>query len=487
MNSPAMDTCRILQAFLLAIVLTLVGCGGGGGLGIVAGTGGGIGGTGVAMGSVTGFGSVIMVGRELDTTGATFTINGAPGNQSDLEVGQVVRAEVDFSDNTASKIEYAETTRGPVQSIDPVAGTFEVLGQSVITNGGTFFNGTSMATLMAGEIIEVSGERNGAKQIVASFVRLRTAVSEYRVIGVVENLSGNTFRIDGLTVDFSMANLSDLSSGQPSSGLIVEVEGAAADFNAATSSLVAASVGDGLFANVEPEDELEIEGVITSFTSANDFVVQAQRVNTNGSTLLEFDDGSPASNTDLGLNVKVEVEGDIDASGVLQADKVIVKPNNDVRLSALVEDVDASAGTLTMLGLVVNVTSLTSFEDDSSIRQEPFGLQHISAGQYLEVRGFLLGNTDIIAAQIERDDFDISDLRVEIRGPVDDVNPVQTRVTVLGIGLDTDNDTEFEGPQENALTSTAFYDLVEVGDIVEGRWDNFTSPLAPLDELGLED
>ena len=46
--------------------------------------------TGIAQGPISTFGSVVVNGVRYDTSSATFTINGTPGTQDDLSVGQVI-------------------------------------------------------------------------------------------------------------------------------------------------------------------------------------------------------------------------------------------------------------------------------------------------------------------------------------------------------------------------------------------------------------
>ncbi len=96
----------------LAILLALYGCGGGGGSLASAGDGG-ISGTGMAVGSVTGFGSVFVNGTEFDTSAATIVVDGNGATQNDLRVGQVVVVNANFSDGKASRVEYRARIRAP--------------------------------------------------------------------------------------------------------------------------------------------------------------------------------------------------------------------------------------------------------------------------------------------------------------------------------------------------------------------------------------
>ena len=87
-----------INTLIYALILTLVAsCGGGGSdsTPIVEPPPpppptGGIGRTGIAMGPISTFGSVVVNGVRYETTTANFTVNGSPGTQDDLRVGQVI-------------------------------------------------------------------------------------------------------------------------------------------------------------------------------------------------------------------------------------------------------------------------------------------------------------------------------------------------------------------------------------------------------------
>ena len=69
-----------------------------------------------AFGTVTAFGSVVVNGVRYDTAGATFTIDGAPGMESDLGLGDVVLIEgsIDSSGTTgtADNVTYDDAVEG---------------------------------------------------------------------------------------------------------------------------------------------------------------------------------------------------------------------------------------------------------------------------------------------------------------------------------------------------------------------------------------
>ena len=89
-----MNSIMTRYVYTLAAMLTIAGCGGGGGGSPTAG----IDRTGApnpaapaaALGTVTAFGSVVVNGVHYETSNAAFTIDGATGTQADLDIGDVV-------------------------------------------------------------------------------------------------------------------------------------------------------------------------------------------------------------------------------------------------------------------------------------------------------------------------------------------------------------------------------------------------------------
>ncbi len=481
---------KFIYSIIIAVVLFLSACSGGGGGG--TSSSGGIGGTGVArgitLGSIDAFSSIIVNGVEFSTNGATFTINGAPAIESNLEIGQVVRAEVDFSALTASRVDYAETVRGPVQAVDFVNRTMTVLNQTIFINDTTsFFNNVPFDAANFVENVtqvEISGVRTVAGEIVASYIRIRNGTTEYRVIGHVDNLNvaANTFDIFGpatrLTVNFAASNQGNLSNVL-ANGLVVEAIGPVAAF--AGNTLTASDLEDGLELNAVVGDQAEVEGIITLFNSIADFEVNGQEVNGFAATI-EFENGLPANVADLAANVKVEVEGTIDGFNVIQATRIIIKPDSFIRITANTDATDVAAQTITLLGETINVTPTTRFEDKSAIGLPQFGLGDIMTGDYIEMRGSFIGAL-LVATRIERED---PDTEVELQGIVDTFL-VNTSVTILGNSLIVDAGTLYFDENDNAITAAAFFAAISVGSIVKAEWDPFGGLATAVDEFSIEE
>ena len=132
-----MNNKVVFPALLLSSSCLLVACGGGGGSSSSSSPS-----TSVAaadrtvVGTVDGFGSVIVDGVHYSSTDTAFEINDQVGVESQLRVGQrvVVQGSDDGVEGVATRISYDADIRGPVVSVDAAAGTLVILGQTVLTD-----------------------------------------------------------------------------------------------------------------------------------------------------------------------------------------------------------------------------------------------------------------------------------------------------------------------------------------------------------------
>jgi hypothetical protein len=301
----------------------------------------------------------------------------------------------------------------------------------------------------------------------------------FEVTGAVADLDAavKRFHIVALTVDYSAAQLDDLPGGAPANGLVVEAKG-----TLDASGVLHATRVEGKARDMQGDDndEGELEGAITRFVSATDFDVNGQRVTTNAQT--QFEHGTSA---DLALDVRVEVEGSI-ANGVLVARKIEFKEQEmegNLRVTGPVGTVDAAAGTFTVIGVTVQTSNSTRFEDHGGEHMRTFNVAALHAGDFVEVRGTAgsVANS-IAAARVERED---QQDRVELRGIASNVAAPQ--LTILGVTVTSNSSTEFENEQEAPITAEQFFAQAP-GKLVSAKGQiNGTTLLARTLELEGED
>jgi len=156
---------RTLVCWLLAATTAvLVACGGGD---VTTAGGVGSGGTGLAEGTVTGLGSVIVDGITYTETNATVVADNESGQPSnaDLQLGQRVRLVYGQANgaDTASRIEVLPQLKGPITGVASAAGQLKVMGQTVQvqstgTQSQTVLAGVaSVSALAVGDVVEVHG------------------------------------------------------------------------------------------------------------------------------------------------------------------------------------------------------------------------------------------------------------------------------------------------------------------------------------------
>lgn len=441
---------------LAALPSVLLACGGGGG---GANDGGapivGIdrGGVTISQGPINGFGSVIVNGVRYSTTGATITIDDRPGTESDLRVGQVVRVEgtVDATGTagTARSIAFNDDVEGPVHSINAAAAQLVVLGQTVQVGRSTSFDDSisprSLDGLAVGDRIEVSGLVNADGLIAATRIERQPPLATVEVKGSARAVDSNARRLNIglLTVDYSIAQLSNFAAGVPVNGDLIEAHGSLD----AAGVLIATRL-ERRSASLEgtTDDSADLEGLVTRYVSSLDFDVAGQRVTTTGTTVYE---GGGAANLALGANV--EVEGGFAANASLVASRIEFRRESDVEISALVDSVNVTAGSLVVLGATVRTNALTRFEDHSDADLPRFSLADLRAGDYVELSAYEDGS-GLLASLLERDD---ADDRIEVEGPVGAV--AAPDFTIAGIRITTNDRTEFRDNDGGSISAASFF------------------------------
>ncbi|MFN0304068.1 MAG: DUF5666 domain-containing protein [Burkholderiales bacterium] len=218
---------------MMSALALLVSCGGGsdGGSstssGSPTGTTGGTriddGGATVAVGTVTGFGSVIVDGVRFNDSAATVEVETEPGapvsiRSRDLKIGQT--ATVTFTGNesnaNAQSIRIEGEIVGSVDSVDAAGGKLVVSGQDVRTNVDatkgrvTVFDGfQSLADVKVGDRIEVHGTPQVDAVTKAIFVQatrieLKADAKPFvRLTGTIAGLAANTFELGAMKISFA--------------------------------------------------------------------------------------------------------------------------------------------------------------------------------------------------------------------------------------------------------------------------------------------
>lgn len=467
---------RLLPAVVLTAIV--VACGGGyGGMGSSSTAPPATGApASVSVGAITGFGSVHLNGKRFETTGAMIKVDGLTATQGDLHVGEVieVKGHHDSTTNTdvADEIEMHSNVQGPVISIDTKAQTLVVLGQTVIVSATTSFDDSispaSLAGITIGDILEVSGMPATNGDVQATRIERKPAGAHFQVIGIATSTDGaaKTMKINALTVDFSAATLIDFPTTGPKDGDLVEADGKTLG-PAGELKATRLELRTGKELKADTDGGAEIEGLVTRFASAADFDVGGRPVSTSSNTT--FEGGTV---TDVALNVRVEVEGTVDAMGVLADTKVQIERAAGIQILAQADAVNASAGTAMVLGLEVSVTAMTRFEDHSSEKVNTFSLSDVHTGDWLEVRGTEspAGSNMVVATRFERRD---AQPNVRLAGVVK--TALQPSMTILSVNVATTASTQFTDASGASTSAAAFFTgLIGQTASVLGSWNGTT-------------
>lgn len=463
---------------------------------------GGMSGTGISQGSINSFGSIFVNAVEWDTTDATIEVDGAPGSESDLRLGMVVRVEGDRSQDglsgEARRVEFDDAIEGPIEAapVETVPGvekTFSVLGTTVVAHvDQTKYAGeATFATLAADDIVEVSGFVDAAGAVRATRIEGKPSTVRVELRGevasLVKNLDGSgDFALGTITIHYlASTTFEDLSRTSLVEGGLVEVAG---DLRPTGDEVDATRIeGESRGFGSDDSDDVDLEGIVVLCPESPDYCVSGVPV-----------DDSDATYDPLGFQPmpgdRVECEGRLE-NGVLIATRVESENEEDnprdVRIDAEVTSVNPTARTLVVLGVTISADGDTDLEDDSDVDDENLTFAELAIGDFLEIEAVSTGISSARAISIEREDAEVGDDDVRLEGPVTAIDPDLPSLAILGQSVPLDAGTVYRDDLGQTRTEEEFFRNpgdVQLGDIVRARDEDAAdfSTLIESDEVEID-
>lgn len=387
-TTAALSLAAVLALLLLATVLP--GCGGVDS----GGTGQTVEDPSTTSGRLSGFGSVIVNGLRFDDDQAiVIDDDGVMHPRSDLRLGMVVEVQGRLRGNsgqgTARQIQFGHEIAGPVESVDVPGSTLVVLGQTVLVDADTLFDGyaAGLADVLAGQLAAVHGFYDAsAGRYTATRIERRASLAQYTLRGRIGALQGppvRTFAIGAALIDYG--SVAPASLPTLADGLSVRVS---LNTTPVSGRWVATSVHSAQ-RQFPDDDEAELEGFVSGYASSASFRVAGVPVDASGPGV-SVRHGTLA---DLADGVRVEVEG-VMRNGVLVASVVDFKRGGrqEFELHGAVESIDFGAQTLVLRGVTVAWDGSTRFAAGSA--------GDLAVGARLEVRGLPSGGVRIHADSI---------------------------------------------------------------------------------------
>ncbi|MDE2094876.1 MAG: hypothetical protein KGI87_13585 [Burkholderiales bacterium] len=404
MNRPTTYRARAWWQLATAFALVAIAsCGGGAGVVGSGGTGGAI---GTAVGTVDGFGSVIVDGESFDNRGAPAVAEVAPGADANADVKLGQRVALEYEAGAVARVVRVEATlTGAVANV-LAPGRFSVLGQTVAVNtsaaagpitqlGGGY---SQPADVRAGDAVEVHGvlvHQGASTSVQATRIDKLAALPAYlRVTGLVDALgAGNppTLTIGALTVDVSAATVlpagTALATGQAVTVLALPATltspAAGAWQLRAAQVRIRALQGGGL-------DDYLSGAVAHLDPVAKTFTLGSQRVGYAGATVF------PATAT-LASGQYVQVRGKVGTDGVLVAAGLEIRDaasDSAAQLRGNIIGYVSANRTFSVRGVAVDASGATVQGCPAS---------GLADGLYVEVDG-TLGSTGVVAGTVHCED-----------------------------------------------------------------------------------
>ncbi len=319
----------------------------------------------LASGTVTGFGSVIVDGVEIEDATAKVVSEGSDGSSSTvgLKLGQRVRVEHDGK-GTASQVHVDAAVIGAVSALDAANGAFKAAGQWVKVNTDsasgpvTVFGGgySGFSDIVAADLVEVHGSAvysstRAAYEIQASRIEKKADINFVRVMGKVANLNttAKTFGLNGLVVNYASANLVPTVATLANDQFVVIWGGKDSLSNAAGTPTLKANrvrVVRGAISDIVTGSVAQLGGLVSQYSaSAGTLELDGIKVSLSASTKT-----TPVGKT-LANGSYILVKGTFNDSGVLAATDLHIRESSTSDDTARIK----------LKGVISSLTDASSF------------------------------------------------------------------------------------------------------------------------------
>lgn len=347
----------VLSGAVLATVL--VACGGGGSGATTAQS--------FTSGPISGLGSIIVNGVRFDDRSAAVESEDDSGthDRRDLKLGMMVEVESSSIDDStgravAKRVRFGSEIVGPVASVDATAQTLSVLDQTVEIKPTTVFDDSltgGFAAFAPGQVLEIHALFDAASgHYVATRVELESTVAAYRLRGRISALDTvvKTFQIGAAVISYAGVAEADLPALANDLRVRVRLQ-----TTQVAGQWVALSVRTGV-RRVDDFGDARLRGLVTAFTSPQQFEVQGVPVNASGAV---FEPNAGA----VQLGAIVSVRGSV-VDGTLVATRVKLLDGEDddwqrVELHGSVSGLDTTAQTFMLREVKIDYSQVLEWKD----------------------------------------------------------------------------------------------------------------------------
>ena len=415
--------------------------------------------TDVAVGSITGFGSIIVNGIKYDDSSTTVSVDSDTEKSlaqttADLKLGMQV--ELKHTAGLASEVLVASALRGPVTSVDAAQYTLLVLGQKVLVDvsgaDATVLDGfASFADIKANDWIEVHATESADGSLKATRIE-RESAAQSTAIKIAGKLSAldsiaKTFKLGSTTINYANSTI------RPAIAVLANDQRVYVfSDNAITAGVVNAKkirIKDAKLVGVAQGN---VAGLVTDFVSLSDFKVGGIKVDASKA---RFENGAQA---DLVNGAAVRIKGAVN-SGVITASEIEFK-----------KKLGAESSVISVKGTVSDFVSLSSFKlrgqtiDAANATFVGGKATDLANGSFVELQAQLV-NGQIKAVKLTFIAQDKEGLTLNLAGLVQNYDKAAQTITIAGASLKLLDTTVFSG---GVLADLANGKLVEVSVIRRG-------------------
>jgi hypothetical protein len=327
-------------------------------------------------------------------------VDGNPVSVSGLTIGEgeivLLAGAESFSDSNnpggllaSSHVKITHLVDGPVDAIDLVHNQIVVLGVTVEFAPGTFFEMTggqlTPGAINVGDRVTVNGHPTASGLVFATRFAFSAITGDFLVSGIIQspNPAQQQFTLNGVTIDYSKAQLIGLPAGGPVDGeraLVRATRAANSAILNATSISDESGISEAAIGAV-----VAMHGIVTSVSSPSLLTVDGYPITVSDAALQTCGSTPPVSSD-------VTLQGALTANGTVLADTLCLTPDGASAtptapglVQGTIQAIDPKYGTISILGFSAQPSALLTRVVDSN--GSPLSLGDLKVGDSIAVDG----------------------------------------------------------------------------------------------------
>ena len=162
---------------------------------------------------------------------------------------------------------------------------------------------------------------------------------------------------------------------------------------------------------------------------------------------------------DLHLDPFIEIEGSINAQGILLADKIEFEQNEALsKIETTIDSINVQEKTLVVFGKTIHVDHSTLLWDENPLNKQPLQFEQLLIGDTVDIKLKIQADGRFLAKRLSRE---AAESQASFQGFAKNINTIEQRFVLLGIDMLSNVNTQYINADEEIISADDFFNRLQ--------------------------